>query len=228
MRPAMPAAPHPRQAMVQNSRRWMEASDLIPMFPTFVWKIQIESGLRDALRATILAAIAEMRVGLAPLVPGDGWQSGQALHKRQDFRDVVACINDGVGSILRFLRIGDEPFEITACWATVLAHGAAHKVHSHPNNYLSGVYYVCTRPGADTINFHDPRRQTGVIRPPVVELTAENTDQVVIKVHDGTLLMFPSYLEHSVDTNTSDEERISISFNVMFCSFTERLSKPLW
>ena len=85
----------------------MEASDLIPMFPTFVWKIQIESGLRDALRATILAAIAEMRVGLAPLVPGDGWQSGQALHKRQDFRDVVACINDGVGSILRFLRIGD-------------------------------------------------------------------------------------------------------------------------
>jgi uncharacterized protein (TIGR02466 family) len=110
----------------------------------------------------------------------------------------------------------------------VLAHGAAHKLHSHPNNYLSGVYYVCTHPGADTINFHDPRRQTGVIRPPVVELTAENTDQVVVKVRDGTLLMFPSYLEHSIDANTSDDERISVSFNVMFSSFTERLSKPLW
>jgi uncharacterized protein (TIGR02466 family) len=214
--------------MVQNSRRWMEASDVIPMFPTFVWKVQIESGLRDALRETILAAIAEMRVRLPPLAPGDGWQSGQALHQREDFGDLVACINDGVAPILRFLRIGDEQVEITGCWATVLAHGAAHKLHSHPNNYLSGVYYVCTRPGADTINFHDPRRQTGVIRPPVVELTAENTDQVVIKVHDGTLLMFPSYLEHSVDANTSGENRISVSFNVMFSSFTERLSKPLW
>jgi uncharacterized protein (TIGR02466 family) len=206
----------------------MEASDVIPMFPTFVWKLQIEPGLRDTLRETILGAIAEMRVGLAPLAPGDGWQSAQALHQREDFHDLVACIDDGVASILRFLRIGDQPYEITGCWATVLAHGARHKLHSHPNNYLSGVYYVCTRPGADTINFHDPRRQTGVIRPPVIELTAGNTDQVVIVVRDGTLLMFPSYLEHSVDPNTSDAERISVSFNVMFSSFTERLSKPLW
>jgi hypothetical protein len=52
-------------------------------------------------------------------------------------------------------------------------------VHQHPNNFLSGVYYVRTHPGADTINFHDPRNQSGIIRPPVVELTAENIDQVV-------------------------------------------------
>ena len=214
--------------MVQNSRRWMETSDVIPMFPSFVWKLQVEPGLRDSLRGPILAAIAEMRAGLAPLAAGNGWQSGQALHEREDFRGLVACIDDGVASVLRFLRIGDERYEITGCWATVLAHGAAHKLHSHPNNYLSGVYYVCTGPGADTINFHDPRRQTSVIRPPVVQLTAENTDQVVVKVQDGTLLIFPSFLEHSVDANASDEERISVSFNVMFSSFTERLSKPLW
>lgn len=61
-----------------------------------------------------------------------------------------------------------------------------------------------------------------------MELTADNTDQVVVKVHDGTLLMFPSFLEHSVDANTSKEDRISISFNVMFSSFTQQLSKPLW
>ena len=36
---------------------------------------------------------------------------------------------------------------------------------------------------------------------------------VVIKVRNGTLLMFPSFLEHSVDTNTSEEERVSVSFN---------------
>ena len=59
-------------------------------------------------------------------------------------------------------------------------------------------------------------------------LTNENTDQVVVRVKNGTLLMFPSYLEHSVDANMSAEERISISFNIMFSSFTENLSKPLW
>ena len=85
-----------------------------------------------------------------------------------------------------------------------------------------------THPGANTINFHDPRTQAGIIRPPVVELSAENTDQVVVKVTNGTLLMFPAYLQHSVDANMSEEERISISFNIMFSSFTENLSRPLW
>lgn len=118
--------------------------------------------------------------------------------------------------------------EITAFWANVSARGARHHIHSHPNNFLSGVYYVVTKKGADTINFHDPRIQTGMIRPPVTELTAENADQVVVEVKAGTILLFPSWLQHSVDANQSDGERVSVSFNIMFSSFTESMSRPLW
>jgi len=50
----------------------------------------------------------------------------------------------------------------------------------------------------------------------------------VVRVKNGTLLIFPSYLQHSVDANTGEEERISISFNIMFTSFTDNMSKPLW
>jgi hypothetical protein len=81
-------------------------------------------------------------------------------------------------------------------------------MHQHPSNFLSGVYYIQIHPGADTINLHDPRSQSGIIRPPVIELTAENTDQVVVRMKDGTMLVFPSYLQHSVDPNASDQERI--------------------
>jgi len=130
--------------------------------------------------------------------------------------------------VLRFLRVGYQAFQTTGCWANVLTQGAAHRAHSHPNNYLSGVYYVRTHPGADTINFHDPRPQSGIIRPPVVELTASNTDQVVVPVRNGTLLVFPAFLQHSVDASKSKEERISISFNVMFSRYAERLGKPQW
>ncbi len=214
--------------MAKAGDPWIEASDVIPMFPTLLWKIAIKPQLRDAIASRILAMLESMRRDLQRLEPGRGWQSEHALHEREELRELVACVGNATRSVLRFLQIGDEAFEITGCWATVLASGAAHKAHSHPNNYLSGVYYVRTPPGADTINFHDPRNQAGVIRPPVVELTAENTDQVVVRVANGTLLVFPSYLEHSVDANPSEEERISISFNIMFSSFTEKLSKPLW
>lgn len=204
----------------------MQASDVIPMFPTLVWKIQLEEQLRNTISTRALPALSLMRG--QTLRPGQAWQSVQTLHTLTELQDLVAPVRDAVASILKFLRLGYDAFEITACWATVLAPGAAHKVHDHPNNFLSGVYYVGTHAGADTINFHDPRSQAGVIRPPVVELTAENTEQVVVRVTDGTLLLFPAYLRHSVDANTSQEERISISFNIMFSAFTENLTKPLW
>ena len=198
------------------------------MFPTLVWKVRLGAELRDALDPKILRTLESMRREVPRLEPGQGWQSAQTLHEREELRDLISCISSVAKSILRFLRIGYDAFEVTGCWANVLAKGATHKVHSHPNNFLSGVYYVRTQPGANTINFHDPRNQTRIIRPPVAELTAENTDQVVVEVTNGTLLMFPSYLEHSVDPNTSAEERISISFNIMFSWFTENVSKPLW
>jgi uncharacterized protein (TIGR02466 family) len=212
----------------KESTPWASSSDVIPMFPTLVWKVQLGAQLHKEIDAQVLSVLARLRASLPPLAPGQGWQSIQTLHTLEEFRDLVSCVRRVVAGILRFLKVGYDAFEISACWATVLATGAVHRVHHHPNNYLSAVYYLRTHPGADTINFHDPRSQTGVIQPPVVNLTADNTDQVVVRVRNGTLLAFPAYLRHSVDANASEQERISISFNIMFSDFTENLSKPLW
>ena len=60
------------------------------------------------------------------------------------------------------------------------------------------------------------------------ELTAYNTDHVVVRVEEGALLVFPSWLVHSVDPNRSDRARISASFNVMFSAYAETMGGPLW
>ena len=51
--------------------------------------------------------------------------------------------------------------------------------------------------------------------------------EVVVKARKGAFLMFPDLLKHSVDANIGEEERISVSFNLMFSSFTQQLSEPL-
>ena len=130
--------------------------------------------------------------------------------------------------MLEHLKISYRAFEITAFWANISMPSAEHRMHCHPNNFLSGVYYVATHEGADTINFHDPRSQTGIIKPPVTKLTAENVDQVVVTVKNGTFLVLPAWLPRSVDANGSGKARVSISFNIMFSSYAEELSKPLW
>lgn len=206
-----------------------EFSDSHPLriFPTLVWRAELANEASARVNASVLETLR--KVGRpAALRSGEGWQSRQDLHRQESLAELVASIDAAVGELLGFLKIGHEGLAITACWANVLAPARGHRAHAHPNNYLSGVYYVKTPAGADTVNFHDPRAQTGVIRPPVTELTAENTDQVVIKVNDGTMLLFPAWLEHSVDANRSAEERVSLSFNFMFSSYFETMSKPLW
>jgi len=207
---------------------WMETSDVLSLFATCIWKVQLTSGYHESINSNILRAINDINPDWAEIPSGGSWQSGQDLHCREQLVDLVSCIHSTAQTVLRFLKVGDNAIEITGCWANINASGAAHAIHSHPNNFLSGTYYVRTHQGADTVNFHDPRPQTAIIRPPVTELTSQNTDQVVVTVSDGMLLMFPSYLAHSVGPNESGKLRISISFNMMFSQYAERLSRPLW
>ena len=207
---------------------WLKDSEVLSVFPTLVWKIQLTSEFRQRVNSSILRVIDPLKPDLAELPPGGSWQSGQDLHTREQLVEFISCIDSTAQTVLRFLKVAHNGIEITGCWANINASGASHPIHSHPNNFLSGIYYVSTHPGADSVNFHDPRSQTSIIRPPVTELTSQNTDQVVVTVSDGMLLMFPSYLAHSVAPNASDKPRISVSFNMMFSLFAERLSGPLW
>ena len=201
------------------------APEILPLFPTFVWKTQLAPHAWQPLNDRIGQVLA----ALAPeLKHGQAWQSRHCLHELAEFSGFFAYVNDATNAVLEFLKIGYREVEVTACWATINAPGRGHPKHVHPNSFLSGVYYLQTQSGADTINFHDPRVQTAVIRPPVTELVAANADQAVISVTDGTLLLFPSWLEHSVDVNASLRVRISISFNIMFSEYTAKLCKPLW
>ncbi len=213
---------------MSSKHSWIEDSDVLSLFPTLVWKIQLQDEVREPIDASVLGLLHSLRQGEPELKPGAAWQSGHALHRGKELHALCDCVCRAAASVLQFLKIGEDAIEITGCWGNLYAPGAAHRMHNHPNNYLSAVYYVRVWPGADTINFHDPRSQAGVIRPPVRSLTAANTDQVVVRVKNGALLVFPSYLSHSVDANAGGETRVSVSFNLMFSSFTTMLAKPLW
>jgi hypothetical protein len=138
---------------------------------------------------------------VALLFPGsptrhERWQLRQDL----PFSELVSRIDVAAAEVVLFLRIGHDPPCITACWMNILAPMRPHPAHSHPNN------------GAETVNFHDPRPQTGTICPLVNELTADNTDQVVVNVRVGTLLLSPP----------------GSCFNLMFRTYAETMSKLMW
>lgn len=205
-----------------------EETDVLALFPSLVWKLQVRAALRDTIAAALTVLLDELLRGTTPLGAGQGWQSRQDLHMRPELCTLLDCIHLASARILRFLQVDAAQLQVTGCWLNLLMPGAAHHMHSHPNNFLSGVYYLQTPERADCINFHDPRAQCSIIRPPVTALTSANADQIVVRVRAGTLLCFPAWLPHSVDASRGDSARISVSFNLMFGAFAEHLAQPLW
>ncbi|MDH3672622.1 MAG: 2OG-Fe(II) oxygenase family protein [Gammaproteobacteria bacterium] len=203
-------------------------TEVVPLFPTFVWKSELKPETYGPMNETIKAKLRESTASLPALAPGEKWQTSHELHTLQEFSELTLYINASVKGVLDFLKIVYESFFITGCWANISAKGVRHKTHTHPNNFLSGVYYVQAAAGANTITFEDPRPQTYVIAPAPTERSLENADSNIMPVKEGMLVVFPAWLPHSVDVNQSDQERISISFNVMFSSFGEKMSKPQW
>jgi uncharacterized protein (TIGR02466 family) len=201
------------------------ASGVLSLFPTIVWRVELARALHERIDGALMALLQEP---IAKVGARQSWQSQHALHEEPSLAELVAAIEKLVRGALGFLHIGHDDFTITGCWANVNGPGAAHALHHHPNNYFSGVYYARVAEGGDTICFHDPRVQTRAIRPPVTSLTNENTDLAVAKVEPGTLLLFPAWLEHSVPPNESREQRVSVSFNVMFDKYVESMSAPMW
>lgn len=201
---------------------------VVTLFPTIAWRVQLAPEVHARVSAAVIQELDRLGDPLRRLPQGHSWQSEHTLHERPALQEFVAAIRRASAGVIEFLRIGHEGFEITGCWANVNTPGAHHPLHRHPNNFLSGVYYLRVAEGANTIEFHDPRPQAGVVRPPVRELTAENTDMAVVRVEPGTLLLFPAWLEHSVPANRSAEPRVSMSFNVMFSRYVESMARPLW
>tara|TARA_B100000427_G_C15197287_1_gene458744 strand:- start:21 stop:614 length:594 start_codon:yes stop_codon:yes gene_type:complete len=104
-------------------------------------------------------------------------------------------------------------------WFNINGPRCYNTIHSHNTGtvFLSGVYYV-TVPKYDKFNcgsilFHDPRG--GAISAAPDSKYFEYISNVMIQPEENMLYYFPSWLEHEVTCNMSDEIRISVSFNLM-------------
>lgn len=199
-----------------------------PIFPTPLWLVDLEEPVARRLNAELKASILAL-IEPRPAIPrGTNWQTDPVIQKLPQFAEFFSIATKAALGALDFMKVRKGEIEITGAWANVNPPGGLNSAHTHPNNYLSGVYYVDIPAGTGQIRFSDPRPQAQVILPPTVEQTAFNTNEVTVDVMPGRLVLFPGWLTHSVPVNRSEAERISIAFNFMFRTFGESMAAPLW
>lgn len=109
-------------------------------------------------------------------------------------------------------------------WANVNGPGSANQLHCHPGSFWSGVYYADPAGSGETgvggeLLLEDPRYPMAYMNIPDLLLRYSNTEpmrsQHAIVPEPGLLVLFPSWLRHSVRPYSGTGERISIAMNLL-------------
>lgn len=91
------------------------------------------------------------------------------------------------------------------------------QMHNHQNSLLSGCLYLGVNEKTGSIRFYKGSHWTNLL-PMSVSLEYENLNHInslhyTIVPKQGSILIFPSHLDHSIEQNRSDETRYSLAFN---------------
>lgn len=86
-----------------------------------------------------------------------------------------------------------------------------NRVHGHAQNLLSGCYYLNVPEHSGGIEFHEPR--LGAKYSPLQPMGVFGSQAIVLQPKAGQLILFPSWLEHAVQENQSNQSRYSIPIN---------------
>ena len=143
-----------------------------------------------------------------------GWQSkGFVLSDRNDL--LHSTILQGIASFPSF----KNAVQMTAsAWININPPGAYNLMHDHPNVHMSGVMWIKSPKDGGVIEFLNPNDFQAHTE--INCYTDEFKDRNFvhhaywIPPLEGRMVIFPSHLKHSVGENMSNEDRISVSFNI--------------
>ena len=105
-----------------------------------------------------------------------------------------------------------------SAWVNINPPEAFNMKHNHPTSDLSGVLWIKSQKDCGNIIFDSPR---SFATHQEIECYNEDFKENNNYFHSfafnpvaGRIMVFPSHLEHHVDFNNSQEDRISVSFNM--------------
>ena len=186
-------------------------------FSTAVWASKIDNyeKVNNEMLKYIINLQKEDSVGVVKS-NFKGWHSKDFNLKDEQPKKFVEAIKKNINISLSDMNwdISKQSVNIKSMWAIINEKAAWNQKHQHSNSDLSAAYYVDAHENCGDIVFYDPR-PARIYKHPIAKAPNKlNATVNSIKPEPGLLVLFPSYLEHSVNPNMSNKKRVVISFNI--------------
>jgi len=121
------------------------------------------------------------------------------MEKFYEFKDSVLLMNS-------------TDFKISTSWGTKIEPGGMGGLHNHRNTYYSGILYWETFEGS-RLELIDLFKQGIMVMPD--KWNDFNYQHFHLNTMKNNLFFFPSEIYHRITTNTSQNTRYSLAFNIM-------------
>jgi|TARA_B110000285_G_scaffold25905_2_gene24988 uncharacterized protein (TIGR02466 family) len=161
-------------------------------------------------------------------MPGSKNETNKLLttyyHNNKNFLGKINAIplltelNQHIRGFLELRGMNPECYVEITSWLQLNQPGSLFNRHDHYGAIVSGVFYLEVPKNGGKLKFHNPleaRRATDVFFDRIrKEENQYNYDYIEYDPKAGELIMFESWLQHSVEINNSNQDRLSVSFNV--------------
>jgi uncharacterized protein (TIGR02466 family) len=154
-----------------------------------------------------------------------GWQS-EDIKDDIDFFELTNEIEEKCLPILNEIMGINSEFvsKISDIWININRQNHLNHQHFHAYSFFSLVYYVKAEKGCGNIVFYNTNKlldyafakgENSFFRPnDVLQNFNVNNSQIwKVEPQEKMVVIFPSWMEHSVDENKSGEDRISMALN---------------
>jgi len=182
-------------------------------WPTLIWftdMLDEEKLVLKDMKKYILDMKKNDTIGVIKSNNG-GWQSQTYLEWPEQFELFSNKLDENIKICSE--QMGLPELKLNNFWCNINTFGDYNKLHNHHHSILSGTFYVDVPDKnmgkinfvrADDIEYYLPELDNyNSINGEIASYTPES----------GRLIMFPSWVKHSVDGCRSKKNRIGISFN---------------
>lgn len=188
---------------------------VIPLFASNV----IESSFDDEESLKSLNQICKnVDWQLTEIQGSNGNSVTQNRYILEDYPEIKKSLCDYFNFVKNEILEFDVNFIITTSWLTKVTKNNFSQFHTHRNSYYSGILYFGEY---SKENKHAPIQ----FESPIAEFPSHYIVPKKWNIHNcftwdiypttGTLLLFPSYLNHRIGAHNDDKPRYSLAFNIV-------------
>lgn len=143
-----------------------------------------------------------------------GWQSTSFPVTTKE--DVLQSLL--INCLSKFPSVSESVNITISAWVNINKTGDYNVRHVHPDCDLSGVLWIKCPPNSGAIRFVSPYefQDYNLIKSYTEDFKNENNfnQKFHVTPTEGKIIIFPSHLHHLVEENKSNDDRISVSFNL--------------